>query len=367
MTDRYRKRCGIAWTSLERRQSGFWFMSCEHLSNHSLIADDKIIKNLVRSPWNTILFIFPVWWAEATLGFGDEQPRSKHWLGGPSSDLEAWFQVMILDRWMQVLMIQQNSLNSKGGKREKISKASEFAVLHILACNSDLLKRTFWSKKIVHFGSPPRSGIYSKVFWRTKRTIEPQTQVMQRFKATSNLSPHEPAGFFDSVRSGTGQLSTWRVQWFVIVLIYLPCVHHGSSLCVRVILGTHPAKGLPKGQAQRKQGHAAVSGPVDSMHFLNAFSSFCEPLQYFVGFLFFGTCQNPVYFPILWLDFVKLSSVLSASWFSSRSGRQFFLGRFFSDVVSIGEKTRRTKEESRENRKTLSINTNIPHPTRNLA
>lgn len=35
---------------------------------------------------------------------------------------------------MQVLMIQQNSLNSKGGKREKISKASEFAVLHILAC-----------------------------------------------------------------------------------------------------------------------------------------------------------------------------------------------------------------------------------------
>ena len=34
---------------------------------------------------------------------------------------------------MQVLMIQQNSLNSKGGKREKISKASEFAVLHILA------------------------------------------------------------------------------------------------------------------------------------------------------------------------------------------------------------------------------------------
>lgn len=34
---------------------------------------------------------------------------------------------------MQVLMIQQNSLNSKGGKREKISTASEFAVLHILA------------------------------------------------------------------------------------------------------------------------------------------------------------------------------------------------------------------------------------------
>lgn len=35
-------------------------MSCEHLSNHSLIADDKIIKNLVRSPWNTILLIFPL-------------------------------------------------------------------------------------------------------------------------------------------------------------------------------------------------------------------------------------------------------------------------------------------------------------------
>jgi len=56
---------------------------------------------------------------------------------------------------MQVLMIQQNSLSSKGGTREKISKASEFAVLqHILAWNFEPTETNILEQKICALWQP---------------------------------------------------------------------------------------------------------------------------------------------------------------------------------------------------------------------
>ena len=169
-----------------------------------------------------IYFSFGVWWAEATLGFGDEQQDPSIGWVGPVLTWKHGSRWWFLDRWMKVLMIQQNSLNSKGGKREKISKASEFAVLHILAwkfgpTETKILKqenRTLWQPaQVWHL----QQGILKdEEDNRASNSGHAALQGNQQFK------PHEPAGFFDSVRSGRGQLSTWRVQWFVIFLsIYL--------------------------------------------------------------------------------------------------------------------------------------------------
>jgi len=114
--------------------------------------------------------------------------------------------------------------------------------------------------------------------------------------------------------------------------------------------------------AHHKQGHTALSGPVDSMHFVKCICFILWTLTVLSWISPLGTCQNSVYFPILWLDFVKFTACFPLPRSQAAAAGSFF-GSYFQRRCVNWQK----KQESRENRKTPYINTNIPHPTHNLA
>ena len=77
-------------------------------------------------------------------------------------------------------------------------------------------------------------------------------------------------------------------------------------------------------QVQQKQGHAAVSGPVDSIQFFKCIFFILWTLTVLCRFCHFGTHQSSVYFPILLLDFVEFPLCFQIPGYQAPAASGFF-------------------------------------------
>ena len=84
-----------------------------------------------------------------------------------------------------------------------------------------------------------------------------------------------------------------------------------------------------------KQGHAAVSGPVDSMHFLKCIFFVLWTLTVLCWLSYFGKHQNSVYFPILLLDFVEFPLCFWIPGSQAPAASGFFFYVVFNVLISL--------------------------------
>ena len=84
----------------------------------------------------------------------------------------------------------------------------------------------------------------------------------------------------------------------------------------------------------QKQSHAAVSGPVDSMHFFKCIFFILWTLTVLCSISPFGTCQGSVYFPIFWLEFVKFTVCFPLPGSQAAAARSVF-GVIFSVTLCL--------------------------------